>query len=462
MYFKQFYLGCMSHASYLICDTKTKTAVVVDPQRDVQQYLAAARKKGLRIRHVLLTHFHADFISGHLELKELTGAKIHLGARAKAGYAFEPMKDGGRLEFGDVRLEFLETPGHTPEGVSIVVYDLGKSRSKPRCVLTGDTLFIGDVGRPDLMASVGVTASQLAGQLYDSLHRKLLTLPDETLVYPAHGAGSMCGKNLSSETVSTIGEQKRRNYALKPMSKKEFVRLVTADQPEAPSYFSYDALLNRKKRPTLTRSLKKSLKPLSLARALTLLKAGSVCLDTRDPGDYAGAHLRGSINIGLGGRFASWAGILLDRRKTLVVIADEGHEPESILRLGRIGFDGVAGYLEGGMRALEKRPDLSASVERIDARELRAELDSRRPPPVLDVRNDAERKVQRIAGSLHIPLNQLPRRLSEVPAGPLVIQCASGYRSMIAASLLENAGRKGLRDLQGGIAAWEAEPTSAR
>ncbi len=245
------------------------------------------------------------------------------------------------------------------------------------------------------------------------------------------------------------------------MSKTEFVRLVTADQPEAPSYFSYDSQLNRKKHPTLMRALKKSLKPLSLARTLRLREAGAVCLDTREPGDFARAHLRGSLNIGLGGRFANWAGILLDRRKPLIVIAETGSEAQAILRLGRIGFDHVAGYLKGGMRALEKRGDLIASIERIDAGTLRSELNSRRRPLVVDVRNDAERKAQHIAGSLHIPLNQLPRRLAEVPRqGVIVIHCASGYRSMIAASLLEKAGREGLRDLQGGIAAWEAAPTA--
>ncbi|MBI3553876.1 MAG: MBL fold metallo-hydrolase [Elusimicrobia bacterium] len=458
MYLKQFYLGCLSHASYLIADEKTKTAVVVDPQRDVDGYLVEARRKGLRIRHVLLTHFHADFISGHLELREQTKAAIHLGARAKAGYAFEAMKDGGALEFGDVRLEFMETPGHTPEAVCILVYDLKKSRTKPRAVLTGDTLFIGDVGRPDLMASIGVTARELARELYASLHEKLMELPDATLVYPAHGAGSMCGKNLSSETVSTIGAQRRHNYALKPMSREEFIRLVTADQPEAPAYFSYDAKMNRSRRPTLPKALKKSLKPLTLSAALKLRAGGAVCLDTREPSDYAGAHWRGSVNIGLGGRFASWAGILLDRRKPLVVVAEPGREQEAVLRLGRIGFDQVVGFLKGGMRALEKRADLVSSIERVDARSLREELASQRRPLILDVRNDAERASSRIAGSLHIPLNQLPRRLSEVPRnGRLVIHCASGYRSMVAASLVEKSGRKQTVDLQGGIAAWEAE-----
>lgn len=460
---KQFYLGCLSHASYLIGDDKSKTAAVVDPQRDVEQYLAEAKKRGWTIRHVLLTHFHADFVAGHLELREQTGALIHLGGRAKADYAFAPMRDGGSLEFGGTRLEFLETPGHTPEGVCVVVYDLKKSTAAPKAVLTGDTLFIGDVGRPDLMASVGVTAKELAGQLYDSLHTKLLRLPDATVVYPAHGAGSMCGKNLSSETSSTIGRQRKHNYALKPMPKAAFIKLVTADQPEAPAYFSYDAEMNRKKRPTLARSMRKSMKALSLAQVLKARAAGAVCLDVRDPGDYAGAHLWGGVNIGLGGRFASWAGILLDRRAKLVVIAEPGREEEAVVRLARIGFDGVAGYLKDGMAALEKRADLVASVERVEADALKRELSSKNAPLVLDVRNDAERKAQKIPGTMHIPLNQLGRRIKEVPReGRLVIHCASGYRSMTAASLLEKSGRRQLADLLGGIAAWEeASPTKA-
>jgi glyoxylase-like metal-dependent hydrolase (beta-lactamase superfamily II)/rhodanese-related sulfurtransferase len=436
---------------------------VIDPQRDVEAYLAEAKRKGWTIRHVLLTHFHADFIAGHIELKELCNATIHIGAKGKADYPFEPMTDGGALEFGDTRLKFLATPGHTPEGVCILAYDLKKNPAAPRAVFTGDTLFIGDVGRPDLMASVGVTAKQLASSLYDSLHKKILALPDATLVYPAHGAGSMCGKNMSSETVSTIGEQRRHNYALKPMNRNEFVKLVTADQPEAPAYFAYDAKLNREMRQTLPKSLKKSLKALSLAQALKLQHSGAVVLDVRDPGEYAGAHLRGSLNIGLGGRFASWAGIMLDRRKPLIIVAEHGHEQEAMLRLGRIGFDQVAGFLKGGMEALKKSPDLVAEVERVDAGRLNEELGLTKPPLVLDVRNDAERKALKIPGSMHIALNQLERRVKEVPmSGRLIIHCASGYRSMVAASVLERAGRKQLADLLGGISAWEAEKDAAK
>lgn len=455
MILKQFYLGCLAHASYLVGDARSKTAAVVDPQRDVDQYIEEARRRGLKIRYVILTHFHADFVSGHLELRDLAGAEILLGRRARADYEFTPLKDGQAVDLGRVRLKALETPGHTPEAISLLVYDLDKDAQKPHAVLTGDTLFIGDVGRPDLMASEGVTAEELAGMLYDSLRKKLLTLPDKTLVYPAHGAGSMCGKNISSETVSTLGEQRRCNYALKPMTKKEFVRLVTADQPEAPAYFSYDAALNRSLRPTLRKTLQKSLKPLGPAQVLKLRKAGAYALDVRDPADFALAHLAGSVNIGLGGKFATWAGTVLDRSRRIVIVAEPGWEEEAAMRLGRIGFDQVAGYLKGGMQALEDRPELVAETERVSAQALAEELASGKPPLVLDVRTQGERQAQRIPRSLHIPLNQLPRRLKEVPRGQrLVIHCASGYRSMIAASLLERGGWRDAADLVGGINAW--------
>jgi hydroxyacylglutathione hydrolase len=259
MIFKQYYLGCLAHGSYLIGDQETRIAAVVDPQRDIDQYLKDAEEQKLQIRYVFLTHFHADFVAGHLELRDRVGAEVCLGAKAQADYAFRSMKDGDYVEFGKVRLKVLETPGHTPEGISILLYDLTKSDAVPHAVLTGDTLFIGDVGRPDLMASIGISANELAGLLYDSLQNKILPLPDETLVYPAHGAGSMCGKHLSSETSSTIGTQRKYNYALQPMNKEEFIKLVTADQPEAPQYFSYDAMLNKSERATLEQVLETGL-----------------------------------------------------------------------------------------------------------------------------------------------------------------------------------------------------------
>lgn len=456
MILKQYYLGCLAHASYLIGDEKSGVAAVVDPQRDVDQYLEDARAQGLRIAHVLLTHFHADFVAGHLELRERAGAKIHLGAAAEAEYDFEPAHDGDRIALGDVTLGILATPGHTPEGISILVWDANGSAAHPHAVLTGDTLFIGDVGRPDLMASVGVTADELAGKLYDSLHDKLLRLPDETLVYPAHGAGSMCGKNLSRETSSSLGQQRRYNYALQPMARAHFIQLVTSDQPEAPAYFSHDAMLNRQERPLLAETLQKVLSPMSLTEVLAQRAAGAQVLDVRDPTEWAGAHLPGSINIGLGGQFATWSGTLLDHDIPIVIIAEPGRETEAATRLGRIGFDHVLGYLDGGMQALDGMPDRVQSLERWTAVALSESLESPDAPLVLDVRNDGEWRTKHIAGSLHIPLAKLESRRAEVPRGrPVVVYCGSGYRSMMAASILERDGLEAVSDLVGGISAWE-------
>ena len=296
MILKQFYLNCLAHASYLIGDEQSRTAAVVDPQRDVDQYLAFAAEHGLRIEHVFLTHLHADFVAGHLELRDRVGAKIYLGAQAKAEYAFIPLHDREVVDLGRVRLQALETPGHTPESVSLVVFDLDKSATQPEAVLTGDTLFIGDVGRPDLRVALGWKAHDLGGLLYHSLRDKLLTLPDSAMVYPAHGAGSLCGKAISKETVSTIGEQRRSNYALQPMSKDKFVELVTTDQPDAPAYFTYDAVLNSQERPTLDQTMER-VDALSLDQLLALQAVGAQVLDTRDAAEFAVAHLKGSINV---------------------------------------------------------------------------------------------------------------------------------------------------------------------
>jgi rhodanese-related sulfurtransferase len=372
------------------------------------------------------------------------------------------MKDGDVIEFGDVRLEIMETPGHTPEGISILVYDLAKSRTEPLAVLTGDTLFIGDVGRPDLLASIGVTADELADMLYDSITNKLVTLPDATLVYPAHGAGSMCGKSLSKETVSTIGEQKKFNYALQPMSREAFKKIVTADQPEAPDYFVHDAILNRKERVSLGAAMEKTLKPLSLDEVLALGKSGAQLLDVRDGIDFEGGHLKGTLNIALSGKYATWAGSMLAHDAPIVVIAEEGGEEEAVMRLGRIGFDNVAGYLAGGMTALAARDDLVERTERITAPALAEWLAGRRPdagaaPIVVDVRSEAEHAGGHIAAALNIPLTHLDERIGAIPAGrPVVVHCEGGYRSAIAASLLQKLGRRDVHDMVGGYKAWLA------
>lgn len=457
MILKQYYLGCLSHASYLIGDEESKTAAIVDPQRDIDQYVEDARLHGLSIRHVFLTHFHADFIAGHLELKERFSARIYLGSQAKAEYEFTPLQDGDTIEFGKVRLEILETPGHSPESISILVYDLTKDAGEPYAVLTGDTLFIGDVGRPDLRASLGWTADELGGMLYDSIQNKLLVLPDDTLVYPTHGAGSMCGKQLSEDTVSTMGVQRKYNYALQPMSKEKFVEIVTADQPDAPDYFTYDAVLNTKERLTLNETMSRNLTPLTLEEVLKLKNEGAQILDVRNPVDYEGAHLYGSINIGLGGSYATWAGTILDSDKTIVIISSPGLEEEAVMRLGRIGFDYIAGYLEGGMEALLTRPDILRRTERITAQSLSEMISSNDPPQILDVRRPGEWKLSSIEGSVNIPLNHLNERYEEIPNDKeLVVHCASGYRSSIAVSLLEKNNFTNVSDLVGGISAWEA------
>jgi glyoxylase-like metal-dependent hydrolase (beta-lactamase superfamily II) len=453
---KQFYLGCLAHASYVIADEASRTAAVVDPQRDIEQYLAFAAEHHLRIGHVILTHFHADFVAGHLELRDRAGADIRLGRTAKAEYAFVPMGDGDRLELGPtVRLEALETPGHTPESISLLVYDLAVSATVPYAVLTGDTLFVGDVGRPDLRASLGWSAEQLGGMLYESLRNKLLPLPDSTVVLPAHGAGSLCGKAISRELTSTIGEQRRVNYALQPMAKAAFLDLVTADQPDAPAYFTYDAVLNSRERPTLDEALSRELAPMGLEAVLVAQASGAQLLDTRDPAVFAAAHLAGSVNIGLGGQYATWAGTILGRDRPIVIVADPGAEAESALRLGRIGFDHVAGYLQGGLSAAASRPELIEATDRVSP-ERAAELLAS-GATAIDVRAPAERAEKRIRASLHIPLSQLDQRLAEIPAsGPLLVYCAGGYRSSTAASLLKGRGLAGVSEMAGGIAAWEA------
>ena len=476
MILKQFYLNCLAHASYLVADEESGAAVVIDPQRDIDQYLTFAADHNLRITHVFLTHFHADFIAGHLELRDRAGATICLGRRAIAEYDFKPVGDGSAIDVGSVRIEVLETPGHTVESISLVVYDAGPT---PVAVLTGDTLFVGDVGRPDLRASLGWAPTELGAMLYDSVHEKLLKLPDSTKVYPAHGAGSLCGKAISKDTVSTIGEQRRVNYALQPMSKEQFVELVTADQPDAPAYFTYDAVLNSRERPTLDQALARELKPLTAEEVCAAVEAGAQLLDTRDPSEFAAAHLAGSVNIGLGGQYATWAGTLLDAARPIVIVADPGAEGQSALRLGRIGFDQVVGFLEGGLAAVEglgpisretngsRGPQGSApqvsmrgvimSTDRLSPQTAAERMVAPNPPLVIDIRTPRERADKAIDGSMHRPLNTLREGLPDVPRDrAIIVHCAGGYRSSMAASLLQRDGFTNVSELAGGIAAWEA------
>jgi hydroxyacylglutathione hydrolase len=457
MIFQQFYLGCLAHASYVIGDKQSRLAAVVDPQRDVEQYLAFAQEHDLGIAYVVLTHLHADFLAGHLELRDRTGATICLGAEATAEYQFRALHDGDTIDLGRVRLQALATPGHTPESISLLVFDLDRSETHAHAVLTGDTLFVGDVGRPDLRASLGWSATSLANRLYDSLRMKLLPLPDDSLVYPAHGAGSLCGKALGDETFSTIGEQRRWNYALQPMTRQAFVDLVTADQPDAPAYFTHDAVLNAKERPTLEKALATSLTPLTVEQVLERRRKGAQILDTREPEDFAAAHLAGSQNIGLGGHYATWAGTILSPERPIVIIAEPGREQESAIRLGRIGFDNVAGYLQDGLPRLASRPELTHSIERLSPAVAAERLRSKQPPQLVDVRTAREHDEKRIQGSVVIPLNHLAERAQELATDrPLLIHCAGGYRSSIAASLLRQRGFDQVSELAGGLTAWEA------
>ncbi|MFE2560782.1 rhodanese-like domain-containing protein [Streptomyces sp. NPDC059352] len=453
MFFTQYYLDCLSQASYMIADEESGRAVVVDPRRDVSEYLADASAHGFTVVGVINTHFHADFVAGHLEMADETGAWIGYGRRAETEYPIRKLGEGERISLGDVALQVMETPGHTPESISVLVYEHADD-AVPYGVLTGDALFIGDVGRPDLLASVGVTAEELGGMLHDSVQNKLMGLADEVRVFPAHGSGSACGRNLSTEKQSTIGEQRTTNYACAPMSREEFVALVTAGQPAAPGYFAYDAELNRKDRVRYDASA--APRPLSLAEFSELRAAGAVVVDARDPREFAGGHLSGAVNVPADGRFAEQAGTVLDPADELVVMAPQNREEEVVTRLARIGFDRAVGYLRNPEDALEELADEVAPASRVTAAHLRAALAGDNPPVVVDVRTCGEREANGfIDSALHIPLSELPARSGELPADqPLVLHCAGGHRSSIAASLLRHRGFRDVSDILGGYAAW--------
>ncbi|HEX7166948.1 MAG TPA: rhodanese-like domain-containing protein [Acidimicrobiales bacterium] len=456
MILSQHYLDCLSHASYLIGDETTGRAVVVDPQRDVSGYLAEAGEHGLRIELVIETHFHADFVSGHLELAAKTGAEIAYGSAADADYPIRRLADGERIELGDVVLEIVETPGHTPESIAVVVWECATDTA-PHAVLTGDTLFIGDVGRPDLLAAAGLTPQSMAASLFHSLQR-LLELPDSTRVLPAHGAGSACGRSLSTETSSTIGEQRRTNYALAPMTEDAFVALVTEGQSDAPAYFGFDADANRHAHALLDED--EATPSMTVDEVIdAVARHGAAILDTRDPADFATAHLVGSVNVGLGGRFAEYAGDVLAPDTPIVLVGDPGTERQSRVRLARIGFDNVVGHVADPQQAFLERPDLVRRASRLTATELAARRDARADLVVIDVRGRGERIGGAVDGALAIPLARLRERLAELdPTKPTVTYCAGGYRSSIAASTLRAAGFADVSDLIGGYDAWAARP----
>ncbi|AKK25569.1 rhodanese-like domain-containing protein [Mycobacterium sp. EPa45] len=453
MKFTQYYLDCLSHASYLIGDETTGRAVVVDPQRDVSEYLADAASLGMTIELVIETHFHADFLSGHLELAHATGARIVYSSVAQPEFDFMAVDDGERFSLGDVQLEFRHTPGHTPESMSIVIYEHAAD-TVPYAVLTGDTLFIGDVGRPDLLASIGFTREELADKLYDSLHDKLMPLPDATRIYPAHGAGSACGKNLSTDLWSTMGEQRMTNYALRAPDKATFMELVTAGQPPAPGYFVYDAILNRKDRELLDET--KMPPAMTYAQVREAMAHGAMLVDGRTPEEFAQGHLRGSVNIGLAGRYAEFAGSVVKPDAEIVLMTEPGLELEGKNRLARIGFDRVLGYLAEPYEAMFTHPDDVGVASRLTANALGQRMADVPELQLVDVRNPGEVAAGTIPGAVNIPVGQLPDRVAELdPRKPTVVYCAGGYRSSVAASLLRQHGFADVSDVLGGYRAWD-------
>jgi hydroxyacylglutathione hydrolase len=448
MYFEQFYLGCLSHASYML--GSGGEAAVVDPQRDVDIYLKAADEQGFKITHIFETHLHADFVSGHIELAARTGASIHIGAKADATFPHVAMHDGSEVRFGQVQITALETPGHTPEGICLVITDEEKS-SRPWAVMTGDTLFIGDVGRPDL--SKAHTPQQLAGMLYDSLNQKLLKLGDDVLVYPAHGAGSLCGRNMRAERSSTIGTERLTNYALQIKSRDEFIRQLTENLPSRPEYFLQDAQINRSGAPALADL--PELPPISAPELKALLEQEIFALDVRPNADFAAAHVPASINIALSGQFASWAGTVLGLSARPVLVADTPEQyAEARLRLARVGIENPRGFLQGGIATWKQAGFQVAQLPQMTARELHDRL-LRDPVQVLDVRREGEWQAGHIEGAEWFPLDNFKLSAPEVNlAAPLAVHCQGGYRSMIACSLLRRAGADNVVNVTGGFDAW--------
>lgn len=455
MYFEQFYLGCLAHASYML--GSEGVAVVVDPQRDVEIYLRAAEANGVVIRHIFETHLHADFVSGHQELAARTGARIYIGEVAEAKFPHVAVRDGFELRVGAWRIKVIETPGHTPESVCLVITDEKKSQ-EPWAVLTGDTLFLGDVGRPDL--SKQYTPPQLAGMLYDSLHNKILRLKDSVLVYPAHGAGSLCGRNMRAERVSTIGTERLTNHALQIRSREEFIRQLTSNLPARPEYFLKDAEINRRGAAAL--SDLPPLKAITANELKNLLGDGGLALDVRGGDQFALGHVPGSVNIALSGQFASWAGALLGIEARPVLVAESNQNVEEArMRLARVGLENVAGYLDGGVGSWSASGFPLVSVPQISVQELKGGLESRGLErtglQILDVRREPEWESGHIEGAVWWPLDHFKISAPEIdPTAPIAVHCKSGYRSMIACSLLQRAGFQNVINVTGGFDAWEA------
>jgi hydroxyacylglutathione hydrolase len=448
---EQFFLGCLAHASYLV--SSEGVAAVIDPQRDVDIYIDTAKEKGLKIEHVVETHLHADFVSGHHELAERTGARIYLGEASGATFPHTAVKDGDSIQFGKCRFDFMQTPGHTVESVCIAVTDLSEP-SRPRAVFTGDTLFVGDVGRPDL--SGDRTPQELAAMLYQSLHEKLLNLPDDTEIFPAHGAGSLCGRQMGSERSSTIGKERRTNYALQARTCEEFIHLLTDNLPPRPEYFGRDVELNRQGAAALDRLPPPV--PVQAPEVFRLQSEGAIVLDTRPSMQFAVAYVPGSVHIALSGQYASWAARILGLDKRIILVGEDGdHLRESQLRLARVGIENVQAYLEDGITGWIKGGFELDYIPQISVHEFAELLQQEKDHiAVLDVREPGEVEAGAMENSVRIPLGQLPARTGELDREKLlVVHCKGGYRSSIATSILRLAGFCEIANLTGGFDAWK-------
>ena len=449
---EQFFLGCLAHASYLVASGGE--AAVIDPQRDVDIYIEAAAKKGWTIRHIVETHLHADFVSGHHELAERTGARIYLGQGSGATFPHIAVKDGDTIQFGNCRFDFLSTPGHTLESVCTVMTDLANP-TRPKAVFTGDTLFVGDVGRPDL--SGDRTPQELAAMLYASLHDKLLKLPDETEIYPAHGAGSLCGRQMGTERSSTIGKERQTNYALQARSCEEFIHLLTDSLPPRPEYFGREVELNRQGAAAL--NLLPPPLPVRAPEVFRLQAEGAVVLDTRPAMQFAVAHVPGSLHIALSGQYASWAARILGLDKRIILVGEDADQlRESQMRLARVGIENVHAYLEDGIAGWIKGGYDLDYIPQISVQEFAELLQTEGDHlAVLDVRESSEVETGAMKNSIRIPLGQLPARTGELDPGKLlVVHCKGGYRSSIATSILRRAGFREIVNLTGGFDAWKA------
>jgi hydroxyacylglutathione hydrolase len=450
MHIEQIYTGCLSEAAYFI--ESKGVAVIIDPLRDIEAYLELAKSRNAEIKYIFETHFHADFVSGHLDLQKATGATIVYGPNAVTNFAMHSAVDGELIKVGDISFEVLHTPGHTMESTCYLLKD---DQNKNHCIFTGDTLFIGDVGRPDLAQKANdITMEDLAGILYESLQTKIIPLADDIIVYPAHGAGSSCGKNLSKETFSTLGEQKKHNYALQPQTKEEFIKAVTDGLAAPPQYFPINAAINKQGYSALDAILEKGLTSLDVLDFKQLVKIqDAVILDTRHASIFTQGFIPESIFIGLEGRFAEWAGSMLPFNKPLVLVTEIGKEKETIIRLARVGLDNILGYLEGSFEAWKNADEKIDLIIDVEADELAMDLPFDEKALVVDVRKEAEFGDGHIEDAKNIPLNTLidPGTMAFIEdTDNIYVHCAGGYRSVIAASVLKKEGIHNIRNVLGG------------